>query len=400
MKASLFCAIVSLASSSSPVLEAQSLDSIQKMEASGDSHGRAHCARACRPIQSQQRACPYRLCGISGSLWRSRCARSLRKTSDRPAQWRRYRPRRRCCPPPSRARPAGRRSQRRALPISKSSARPAASPSPSARRPRRKLPAPGTATIPGPLRSFARMAALSPDSAPTTCCRRWRATSSPTATRPRTATKRWSRPNTSSSCTATFPRRANWKSWPAISKVIKIENCESPKAGELLRILGFRMRGGCGSEVVLETVNATRAFLTTDSGFPLNDLEQALRTNRPFTYDFHPTAVPVLFGPEYWMRPRRIRKAPNFIDDFISDPSICRLYLGFSKLDRETAEAMRKAVTPHPPEGLRARAGFLRRHVRNPRRQGRRSRRPARPPRSGPNWPAPRPIRAPPSSTS
>ncbi len=58
------------------------------------------------------------------------------------------------------------------------------------------------------------------------------------------------------------------------------------------------MRGGCGSEVVLETVNATRAFLTTDSGFPLNDLEQALRTNRPFTYDFHPTTVPVLFGPD------------------------------------------------------------------------------------------------------
>jgi len=29
------------------------------------------------------------------------------------------------------------------------------------------------------------------------------------------------------------------------SRVITIENCESPKAGELLRILGFRMRGGC-----------------------------------------------------------------------------------------------------------------------------------------------------------
>jgi len=37
---------------------------------------------------------------------------------------------------------------------------------------------------------------------------------------------------------------------------------------DLLRILGYRMRGGCGSEVVLETVNAPRAFLTTDSGFP------------------------------------------------------------------------------------------------------------------------------------
>ena len=48
----------------------------------------------------------------------------------------------------------------------------------------------------------------------------------------------------------------------------------------LNHVLGYRMRGGCGSEVVLETVNATRAFLTTDSGFPLPDLEQALRTYR------------------------------------------------------------------------------------------------------------------------
>ena len=61
------------------------------------------------------------------------------------------------------------------------------------------------------------------------------------------------------------------------------------------------MRGGCGSDVVLETVNATRAFLTIDSGFPLAELEQALRTNRPFTYDYQPTQVPVLYGPEYWL---------------------------------------------------------------------------------------------------
>src|ERR1039458_465600 len=43
------------------------------------------------------------------------------------------------------------------------------------------------------------------------------------------------------------------------TRIIKIDNCDSPAAGELLRILGFRMRGGCGSEVVLETVNAPRS---------------------------------------------------------------------------------------------------------------------------------------------
>ena len=57
------------------------------------------------------------------------------------------------------------------------------------------------------------------------------------------------------------------------------------------------MRGGCGSEVVLETVNASRAFLTIDSGFPLADLEQALRTNRPFKLRLSSHQVPVLYRP-------------------------------------------------------------------------------------------------------
>jgi hypothetical protein len=128
--------------------------------------------------------------------------------------------------------------------------------------------------------------------------------------------------------------------------ILTIENCESTQTADLLRILGYRMRGGCGTEVVLETVNATRAFLTIDSGFPLAALEQALRTNRPFTYDYHPTRVPVQYGPEYWMSTQD-KQGGEFIDAFLSDPSLCRLYLGLSKLDSETAEAL-KAGMPGP----------------------------------------------------
>jgi hypothetical protein len=102
------------------------------------------------------------------------------------------------------------------------------------------------------------------------------------------------------------------------------------------------MRGGCGSEVVLETVNASRAFLTKDSGFPVNRLEEALRTNRPFTYDYHPTPVPVLLGGEYWLAGA---KDADFIETFIGDPSLCRLYLGLSKLDSQTAEALRRQAS-------------------------------------------------------
>ena len=213
-----------------------------------------------------------------------------------------------------------------------------------------KAPAPkspadaGTALIPGPLRSFARMAALSPDSDPSDVL--------PALAR-NVVTNGYQASHNNESLEQTeylklvhryLSQARELEKLAGEGRSIKIDNCESPAAGELLRILGFRMRGGCGSEVVLETVNAPRAFLTTDSGFPLNDLEQALRTNHPFAYDFRPTAVPVMFGPDYWSGPKD-KEGTNFIESFISDPSICRLYLGFSKLDTDTAEAMRKVAS-------------------------------------------------------
>jgi hypothetical protein len=127
-------------------------------------------------------------------------------------------------------------------------------------------------------------------------------------------------------------------------KVIKIASCDSTQTNDLLRVLGFRMRGGCGSEVVLETVNAPRAFLTTDSGFPLAALEQALRTDKPFSWDFHSTTVPVLYSSDYWITAKE-KAQGDFIDAFISDPGLCRFYLGMSKLDPETAAALKSYST-------------------------------------------------------
>ncbi|MDQ6700537.1 MAG: hypothetical protein M3Z36_10175, partial [Acidobacteriota bacterium] len=111
----------------------------------------------------------------------------------------------------------------------------------------------------------------------------------------------------------------------------------------------------CGSEVVLETVNATRAFLATDSGFPIAELEQSLRSNRPFTYDFKPTQVPVLYTPDYWVTAKE-KGTGEFIDAFLGDPSLCRFYLGMAKLDQETADALRKDI---PMMRLRAYAHVL-----------------------------------------
>lgn len=201
-----------------------------------------------------------------------------------------------------------------------------------------------TTTIPGPFRSFARMAAISGEAAPEDVL--------PALAR-NVVTNGYQASHSNDALEQTeylklvhryLTQARELEKLAGESRVIKIDACESATVAELLKVLGFRMRGGCGSEVVLETVNAARAFLTTDSGFPLNDLEQALRTNRPFTYDFKPTPVPVMFGPEYWLTGSKDKEGVSFIDTFLGDPSLCRLYLGFSKLDRETAEGLKTAV--------------------------------------------------------
>ncbi|MCU0226333.1 MAG: hypothetical protein MUF01_01730 [Bryobacterales bacterium] len=128
------------------------------------------------------------------------------------------------------------------------------------------------------------------------------------------------------------------------SKVLEIAQCETRETGELLKILGYRMRGGCGGEVVLETVNPTKAFVTVDSGFPLAELEEALRTNRPFRYDMTPTRVPVLFGPDYWQLKDESKADKSPIELFLSDPARCRMYLSIAKLESGAAELLRKEV--------------------------------------------------------
>ncbi|HYP05468.1 MAG TPA: hypothetical protein VER03_04465, partial [Bryobacteraceae bacterium] len=60
-------------------------------------------------------------------------------------------------------------------------------------------------------------------------------------------------------------------------------------------------------------------------------------------YDFQPAKVPVLHGKEYWLSAQD-KTGGEFLDTFMSDPALCRLYLGLSKLDAETADQLRKAM--------------------------------------------------------
>jgi len=201
-----------------------------------------------------------------------------------------------------------------------------------------------TVPIPGPLRSFARMAALSPELGPDDVI--------PALAR-NVVTNGYQAASSNEALEQTeylklviryLSQARELEKLGGADNVIKIETCDSSQTAELLRVLGYRMRGACGSEVVLETVNATRAFLTIDSGFPLAELEQSLRTSRPFSYDYKPTQALVLYGPDYWLSAKD-RQGTDFIDSFLGDPSLCRLYLGLSKLDPATADELRKTTT-------------------------------------------------------
>src|SRR5579862_9367257 len=211
---------------------------------------------------------------------------------------------------------------------------------PAASTPAEKLQ---TIAIPGPLRSFARMAALAPETAPddvlpalarNVVTNGYQAAGSNDVLEPTEYLKLVIR----------YISQARELEKLADGGILKVETCDSTQTGELLRVLGYRMRGGCGSEVVLETLNATRAFLTIDSGFPLAELEQDLRTNRPFAYDFKPTQIPILYTQDYWLSSKD-RQDAEFIDSFLGDPSLCRLYLALSKLDPTASEELRKGTT-------------------------------------------------------
>ena len=202
-------------------------------------------------------------------------------------------------------------------------------------------PASATVSIPGPLRSFARMAALSPDLAPEELL--------PALAR-NVVTNGYEASGNEALQQTEYLRllvryigqARELQSMAGSNRKIVIPNCDSEETGNLLKVLGYRMRGSCGGDIVLETVNATRAFLTVDSGFPLTELEADLRANHRFELSYAPTSIPVLYGSDYWISASGHPGQADFIDAFLSDPALCRLYLGLSHLDRPTADVLRK----------------------------------------------------------
>ncbi len=122
--------------------------------------------------------------------------------------------------------------------------------------------------------------------------------------------------------------------------VLRVSNCE--EARPLLRVLGYRTRADCGQHnIFLQTDDPQRAFLTVDSGFPLPRLEQSLRDAQTFTYAFAGTSVPALLADSDWLR-KGNAKDWDLLDALLRDPALARFYCAFARMDSETQVALRQ----------------------------------------------------------
>jgi hypothetical protein len=125
--------------------------------------------------------------------------------------------------------------------------------------------------------------------------------------------------------------------------MIRVSNCEEAKP--LLHILGYRFRQECGqSGSSLVTSDPDRAFITIDSGFPLPELEETLQGGKPFTYPFPASRVPVLFSANDWNALSSENKTDDLVETLLRDPVLSRLYWAMTRSDGETQVALRQSV--------------------------------------------------------
>jgi hypothetical protein len=128
--------------------------------------------------------------------------------------------------------------------------------------------------------------------------------------------------------------------------VIRVSNCDD--ARPLLHILGYRTRPNCGNpDTSLQTEDPERAFLAIDSGFPLPELEQTLQGGKTFEYPFSSSPVPVLFAESDWTKVSTKNNKENskdLLDTMLSDPGVARLYWALSRLDPETSKSLQQSI--------------------------------------------------------
>ena len=201
----------------------------------------------------------------------------------------------------------------------------------------------GEITVPGPLRSLLRMAGVSQKA-------------SPDEVIPLIARNiyvqgyvGWTDGGTPTEFLTLLGRYVNQaKELSALAgpdQTIRVSNCE--QAVPLLRILGYRLRQTCGQrDATVITSDPERAFLTTDSGFPLSALEEDLQRGKPFAYAYPVSRVPIMFSENDWVTAVKGtgQGSPTLLEALIHHPLLARLYWALSRNDPETREYLHRSI--------------------------------------------------------
>ena len=195
-----------------------------------------------------------------------------------------------------------------------------------------------TVTIPGPLRSFLRMAGISQEAAPEDVL----------PLLARNVSLHGYQNGGDTEYLLLLRRYAQFarelRQMADAQGAIRVDNCDD--AERLVDVLGYQFAEGCGEKnAYVVTANAERAFLAIDSGFPLTGLEEALQKHTPFVYQFPATQVPVLFREQDWTGASiwRQKGGTNLLDVLLHDEQMDLLYWALSKDDEETRTALRQA---------------------------------------------------------
>jgi len=126
--------------------------------------------------------------------------------------------------------------------------------------------------------------------------------------------------------------------------VIRVTNCEDAKP--LLAILGYRARMDCGHPgTSLVTADAEKAFVTIDSGFPLPDLEVTLQGGKPFAYPYSSSHLPAISKESDWITGSREknRYTKDLVDAILRDHAMARLYWALSRSEPQTREILEQS---------------------------------------------------------
>jgi len=135
------------------------------------------------------------------------------------------------------------------------------------------------------------------------------------------------------------------RSFSDANGTIHIAGCAD--ASRLIEVLGYKSRGTCGQrDFAFVTADAERAFLTIDSGFPLTALEEALQKSQPFDYQFPASRVPIFYTNKDWLALAASTKKPSsdLLDMLLQDRTVDRLYWALAKCDEETRVALKQSL--------------------------------------------------------